>query len=166
MFAEALCYETERPNSDSVTANFTYVDHCEKYCWRRKRDFFLRFYVKNQLNCQFCTYLRRPGCVVVFDELRGGTCILGRRFHLVGSSEGDAFQVERAPCCGFGTQGRHSYLRAPFSCSESLGGKLRGRHFFKFWDRPVVVAELRGGICILGRRFHLVGSSEGGIFQV
>ena len=27
----------------------------------------------------------------MFDELRGGTWILGRRFHLFGSSEGDIF---------------------------------------------------------------------------
>ena len=26
-------------------------------------------------------------------------------------------------------------------------------------------AELKGAICILGRHFHLVGSSEGGIFS-
>ena len=28
----------------------------------------------------------------MFDELRGGTCILGRRFHLFGSSEGGIFR--------------------------------------------------------------------------
>ena len=54
-------------------------------------------------------------------------------------------------------------LGAPFSGSESLVGKLRGRHFFRFRGRLVVFDELRGGTCILGRRFHLFGSSEGGI---
>ena len=55
-------------------------------------------------------------------------------------------------------------LGASFSGSESLVGKLRGRHFFRFRGRLVVFDELRGGTCILGRRFHLFGSSEGGIF--
>ena len=54
-------------------------------------------------------------------------------------------------------------LGAPFSGSESLVGKLRGRHFFRFRGRLVVFDELRGGTCILGRRFYLFGSSEGGI---
>ena len=29
----------------------------------------------------------------VFDKFKGGTCILGRCFHLVGSSKNDIFQV-------------------------------------------------------------------------
>ena len=67
----------------------------------------------------------------MFDELRGGTCILGRCFHLFGSLEGG---------------------------------------IFRFRGRSVVVAELKGDIRILGRRFQVqspwLGSSEGGIFQV
>ena len=35
---------------------------------------------------------------------------------------------------------------------------------FRFRGRLVVFDELRGGTWILGRRFHLFGSSEGGIF--
>ena len=50
----------------------------------------------------------------MFDKLRGGTWILGRRFHLFGSSEGGIFRLR-----------------------ECL----------------IVVAEFRGGLCILGSSF-------------
>ena len=53
----------------------------------------------------------------MFDELRGDTCVLGRRFHLAESSEGGVFQFQRAPGCGCGTQGRHLHLGAPFFLS-------------------------------------------------
>ena len=50
----------------------------------------------------------------------------------------------------------------------SLGAQRAA--FFRFRGRPVVVADLRGGIHIVGRRFQFqspwLGSSEGGIFQV
>ena len=60
-------------------------------------------------------------------------------------------------------------LRAAFTSWDAvfrfrvLGWKLRGRHFFRFRGHSVVFAELKGAICILGRHFHLVVSSEGGI---
>ena len=68
---------------------------------------------------------------MVAAELWGGICILGCRFHLVGSSKGGIFQVEMAPGCGCGTRRRHSHLETPFSGSQFLVGKLRGRHFFQ-----------------------------------
>ena len=90
---------------------------------------------------------------------------LGRRFHLAESSEGGIFQVERAPSCVCGIKWRHLYLGVPFS----FDWELRRRHFW-FRGRSVVVADLRGGIRIWGRRFQVqspwLGSSEGGIFQV
>ena len=64
----------------------------------------------------------------MFDELKGGTCILGRRFHLVGSSEGGIFRFRRLQL-GLRNSGRHSHLEVPFSGSESFVGKLRGRQF-------------------------------------
>ena len=79
-------------------------------------------------------FFRFRGSLVVFDELRGGTSVLGRRFQLVGNSEGDIFfQVQRAPGCGCGTQGRHLHLGAPFFKSKGrLDGATGfcGRHFF------------------------------------
>ena len=54
--------------------------------------------------------------------------------------------------------GRSFQVQSPW-LGSSEGG------FFKFKGRPVVFAELKGAICILGRHFHLVGSSEGGIFS-
>ena len=46
-----------------------------------------------------------------------------------------------------------------------LGWEAQRAAFFRFRGRLVVFDELRGGTCILGRRFHLFGSSEGGIFR-
>ena len=51
----------------------------------------------------------------MFDKLRGGTWILGRRYHLFGSSE--------------------------------EGG------IFRLRECLIVVAEFRGGLCILGSSF-------------
>ena len=69
----------------------------------------------------------------MFGELRGGTCILGRHYHLVESSEGGIFKVERAPDCGCGTQGQHSHLGTQFSGSESgfLGWEAQRAAFFQ-----------------------------------
>ena len=82
----------------------------------------------------------------MFDELRGGTCVLGRRFHLFGSSEGGIFQVQRVPGCGCEIQGRSLHLGAPFFKSkghldEATG--FRGRYFFTSTER-LVAAELKG----------------------
>ena len=62
-------------------------------------------------------------------------------------------------------RGGFHILVAPFSGSKSLFGKWEPQRaaFFRFRGRLVVVDELRGGTCILGRRFYLFGISEGGI---
>ena len=75
---------------------------------------------------QRAVFFRFIGRLVVFEVLRGGTCIFGRRFHMVGIPEGGIFQVQRAPGCGCGTtQGWHLHLGAPFS----HGWNPRGRDF-------------------------------------
>ena len=81
----------------------------------------------------------------MLDVLKGGICILGRRFHLVRSSKDGAFYFERAPCCGFETQERHSYLRAPFAIFRVLGWEAQRASFFRFRGSLVVFDELRGG---------------------
>ena len=48
---------------------------------------------------------------------------------------------------------------------ENPGWEAQRAAFFRFRGRLVVFDELRGGTCILGCRFHLFGSSEGGIFR-
>ena len=49
----------------------------------------------------------------------------------------------------------------------SSGWELKGRHFFRFRGRlVVVVAELKDGTCILVRRFHLVGSHRAVLFRL
>ena len=53
-------------------------------------------------------------------------------------------------------RGGFHILVAPFSGSESLVGKLRGRHFSGF----------EGAWLCLTNRFHLFGSSEGSIFRL
>ena len=45
-----------------------------------------------------------------------------------------------------------------------LGWEAQRAAFFRFRGRLVVFDKLRGGTWILGRRFHLFVSSEGGIF--
>ena len=45
-----------------------------------------------------------------------------------------------------------------------LGWEAQRAAFFRFRGRLVVFDKLRAGTWILGRRFHLFGSSEGGIF--
>ena len=74
---------------------------------------------------QRAVFFRFIGRLVVFKVLRGGTCIFGHRFHMVGIPEGGIFQIQRAPGCGCGTQGRYLHLGAPFS----HGWDPRGRHF-------------------------------------
>ena len=50
--------------------------------------------------------------LVVFNELRSGTCILGCRFHLDGSSEGSIFS---------GLEGARLWLRKPRMAFVSWG---------------------------------------------
>ena len=86
------------------------------------------------------------GRLVVFDELWGGTCTLGRRFHVFGSSEGGIFQVQRVPGCGCEIQGRSLHLGKSFFKSRGrLDGAagFRGRHLFTSTGR-LVAAELKG----------------------
>ena len=61
-------------------------------------------------------------------ELRGGICILGRRFHLVRSFRAVFILRGRMVVVGELRGGIH-ILGAPFSGPESSVGKLRGWHF-------------------------------------
>ena len=67
----------------------------------------------------------------MFDELRGGTCILGRPFHLFGSSEGGIFRFRGRSVVVAELKDDICILGRLFLGSESLVGKLRGRHFFQ-----------------------------------
>ena len=121
---------------------------------------------------------------------RGGTCILGCRFHLSGSSEGGIFRFRgrsvvvtelKGDIC---ILGRHfqvpwlgvlgweaqraaffSGLEGTWLCLMNSGAALASwgavftclgaqrAAFFRFREFLVVVAEFRGGLCILGSRF-------------
>ena len=110
------------------------------------------------------------GRSIAVAELRGGIHILGHGFqvqsHWLGNSEGGIFS---------GLEGARLCLRNSMAAFVSWGagfiwlGAQRAA-CFRFRGRPVVVAVLRGGIRILGRRFQVqspwLGSSEGGIFHV
>ena len=97
---------------------------------------------------------------------RGGTCIFGRHFYLVVSSEGGIFP---------GLEGAQLWLRNSEAAFASWGAVFTwlgalGR-FFILRGRMVVVEELRGGIHILGALFSgsesLVGKLRGRhFFQV
>ena len=55
---------------------------------------------------------------------------------MVGISEGGIFQVQRAPGCDCGTQGRHLHLGAPFFKSRERLDAAAGfsvRHFFQVY---------------------------------
>ena len=99
----------------------------------------------------------------MFDELRGSTCILGRRFHLFGSSEGGIFRFRGRSVVVAELKGDICILGTVFRL-RVLGWEAQRAAFFRFRGRLVVFDKLRGGTWILGRRFHLFGSSEGGIF--
>ena len=47
--------------------------------------------------------------------------------------------------------------RCPSPPAAASGWEAQKAAFFRFRERPIVVEELRGGICILGRRSHLGG---------
>ena len=72
----------------------------------------------------------------MFAELKGGTCILGRRFHMFGIPEDGIFHVQRAPGCDCGTQGRHLHLGAPFFKSRErldAAAEFSMRPFFQVY---------------------------------
>ena len=89
-------------------------------------------------------------------ELRGGICILGCCFHLVGSSEGGMFWLrerlvvvaDKILTDSCGTQRRHLHLGMPFFRSR-VGRRLvgaagfSGRHFFFKFTERLVIAELK-----------------------
>ena len=87
-----------------------------------------------------------PTVFINWHRCRGGTCNLGRRFHLFRSSESNIFQVQRVPGCGFGIQGRHLHHGKPFFKSRGRldrAAGFRGRHFFTFPTGRLVAAELK-----------------------
>ena len=84
----------------------------------------------------------------------------------MGNSEGGIFS---------GLESARLWLRNSGAALASWGAVftwLRAQRaaYLRLRERPIVVAELRGGIHILGRSFQVqgpwLGSSEGGIFQV
>ena len=80
---------------------------------------------------------------------RGGTCIFGRHFYLIVSSEGGIFSGFRAPGCGCGTsQRRHLHLVAPFSPDWELRGRL-----FHVQRAPVFLRDSRAAFASCGAVF-------------
>ena len=111
-------------------------------------------------------FFRFRGRPVLFAELKGAICILGRHFHLVGSSEGGIFSgLEGALLWLRNTGATFAYWGA-VSRFRVLDWEAQTAVFFRCIGRLVVFDVLRGGTCIFGRRFHMVGIPEGGIFQV
>ena len=104
------------------------------------------------LGSQRTAFFRFREHLVVVAELRGGTCILGRRFYMVGIPEGGIFQVQRAPGCDCGTQGRHLHLGAPFFKSRErldAAAGLSVRHFFSQINRESSRCRAQGAAFFL-----------------
>ena len=90
------------------------------------------------------------------------------------ASWGAVFTCLRAQRAAFvGLEGARLWLRNSRAIFASWGAVFRFRvlgweaqraAFFRFRGRLVVLDKLRGGTCILGRRFHLFGSPASGIF--
>ena len=104
------------------------------------------------------------------EELRGGIRILGAPFSgsesLVGKLRGRHFSgLEGAWLCLTNSGAALASWGAVFTCLGAQRAAFLGLGGARLW-----FAELKGDICILGRRFQVqspwLGSSEGGIFQV
>ena len=65
----------------------------------------------------------------MFDELRGGTCILGRRFHLFGSSEGGIFRFRGRSVLVAELKGDICILRRRFQVQSPCLGSSEGGIF-------------------------------------
>ena len=101
----------------------------------------------------------------MFAILRGGICILGRHFFTWLRAQRAAFLGLEGARLWLWNSGEAFASRGAVFRFRVLGWEAQRADFFGFRGRLVVFDELWGGTCTLGRRFHLFGSSEGGIFS-
>ena len=125
-------------NSRAIFASWGAVFRFRVLGWEAQRAAFFRF----------------RGRLIVFDKLRGGTWILGRRFHLFGSSEGGIFRLRECLIVVAEFRAAFASWEAVFQEQRALGWSDRvQRAAFLHVHRAHCLQSSRGGIFSKGYHF-------------